>query len=183
MAAEGFEVITASDSASGLQKFYETCPGLVIMAGELTSVNNQELCSRLREVTEVPIIVLGKGDEMVRMLELGADAYLVTPVSTAILIARVRSLLRRCQEREFREDEPLSPQSFPSLTSTEIRIMNCLLRNRGRVVFYPQLVTEVWGNRTVNLDTLHYYVRRLQRKVANGAISQLRGIGYCFCTN
>lgn len=183
LVAEGFEVITASDSASGLRKLHEALPWLVIMDEELTPLNNQELCSRIREVTEAPIIVLGKEEERARMLALGADAYLVTPVCAGVLIARVHSLLRCYKGLMFWNDESFPVWLFDSLTSTESRVLSCLVLNKGRVVSYPQLVTEVWGGQAVSLDNLHFYVRRLQQKIANGAISQLRGVGYRLSLN
>ena len=180
---EGFEVIAAPDSASGLKKLHEALPWLVIMDEELTPVNNQELCSRIRQVTEVPIIALGKEEERARMLVLGADAYLATPVCAGVLIARVHSLLRSYKGLMFWNDESFPVWLFASLTSTESRVLSCLVLNKGRVVSYPQLVTKVWEGKAISLDTVHFYVRRLQQKIANGAISQLRGVGYRLSLN
>ena len=182
---EGFKVIAASNSANGMRKLLEVLPCLVIMDEKLTPVNDHELCSQIRKVTEVPIIVLGKEEEeRARMLVLGADAYLVTPVSSRILIARVHCLLRRYKGLMSWNDESFPVRILASLTSTESRVLNCLMLNKGRLVSYPQLVTEVWGGKAVNFDTLHFYMRRLQQKLQAYFpypvnIHNFRGVGYC----
>jgi DNA-binding response OmpR family regulator len=182
----GFNVVTAPDGAGGLKTFYEARPELVIMSERLTSLPAEDLCTRIREADGVPIVVLGKGskeDDSVKWLALGADVYLIAPVSASVLIARVRSLLRRYKKQHDRDGKssPIDPPN--NLTSTENRLLFCLQSGEGRLFSYSQLLTGVWGGKGVGLDTLHYYVRQLQRKVGNGIIVQLRGIGYRFSGN
>jgi len=180
---ERFNVVTATDGVSGLKKFYEARPELAIMSEGLTSLSAEDLCTRIREADGVPIIVLGTGDDRVKWLALGADAYLMMPVSASVLIARVRSLLRRHKKQQD-HDAKSSPADPPDdLTSTENRLLFCLQSSQGRLLSYSKLLTGVWGGEGVSLDTLHYYVRRLQRKVGSGFIVQLKGIGYRFSGN
>jgi DNA-binding response OmpR family regulator len=183
---EGFSVVTAPNVAAGMKSFYEARPDLLIMSEGLTSLSAEDLCTRIREADGVPIIVLGKGnkgDERVKWLALGADAYLVVPVSASVLIARVRSLLRRYKNRQS-HDGKSSPNHPPDdLTSTENRLLFCLQSGEGRLFSYSQLLAEVWGGKRISLDTLHYYMRRLQQKVGSGLIVQLRGIGYWLLQN
>ncbi len=96
----GFEVAVAANPLDGLNKLYESRPHLVIMAEDVGGVNGEELCSRVREVSYLPIIVLGSDEEVAgQMLEAGADAYMIRPPNTAELVARVHSLLRRRKTR------------------------------------------------------------------------------------
>jgi DNA-binding response OmpR family regulator len=180
---ERFNVVTATDGVSGLKTFYEVRPDLVIMSDELASLPEEDLCARIRQANGVPIIVLGNMDDRVKWLALGADAYLMMPVSASVLIARVRSLLRRHKKHQDHNAKS-SPTDLPSdLTSTENRLLFCLQSGQGKLFSYSQLLTGVWGGKGVSLDTLHYYVRRLQRKIGNSLIVQLRGIGYRFSGN
>jgi len=79
------------------------CPDLIIMAEQSRILNGDELCVRIREVCQAPIIVLGQNHEEaagIEFLEMGADAYLTSPLNTRELLARVRSLLRRYAEEK-----------------------------------------------------------------------------------
>lgn len=187
----GFEVITAVDSAEGLAKVYESKPDLVILADDLPLVNGEELCARLCQVSNVPIVALGsKEGELasVRMLELGADTYVPKPAGGAELLARVHSLLRRYKPRNKEADcgedscgEDSCGEDDPSaLTSTESSLLSCLVLNEGSVVTHPQLLTEVWGGRGVSIACVKSYIRRLRNKRGPDLILNHRGVGYRF---
>lgn len=180
---EDFNVVIARDGGNGMKTFYETRPEVVIMSETLPSLPAEDLCARVREADGVPIIVLGKKDDRVKWLTFGADAYLEMPVSAPVLIARVRSLLRRYKKQQnyVAKSSPTGPSD--DLTSTENRLLFCLQSGGGRLFSYSQLLTGVWGGKGVSLDTLHYYVRRLQRKLSDGTIVLLRGIGCRFSGN
>ena len=177
---DGFKVVTAPDGASGLRMFYEARPDLVIMSEALPSLPAEDLCTRIRGADGVPIIVLGKADDRVRWLTIGADAYLIVPVSSSVLIARVRSLLRRYNRKRTHDGKSSQADPPDDLTSTENQLLFCLQSGEGKLFSYSHLLTGVWGGKGISLDTLHYYVRRLQQKVGSGIIVQLRGIGYRF---
>jgi len=125
----------------------------------------------------------------VEILELGADAYMTKPPSLSELVARVHALLRRKPRCHPPGDNPgpdienhLSDGGNDSdgLTPTEYRLASCLILNKGRLLGYSQLISEVWGGKEVSLNTLHFYMRRLRRKLGNGGIFMLRGVGYSF---
>jgi len=183
----GYTVVRTTDALEGLKKLYEAYPDLIIVAKELPMVNGEDPCLRMRQASYLPIIVLGNDEEAAEILELGADAYMTNPPSLRELVARVRALLRR----KPRADPPAgNPESeiknrldnggdgSNGLTSTEFRLASCLVLNKGRLLGYPRLISEVWGGKEVSLDTLHFYIRRLRSKLANVGIFGLRGVGY-----
>ncbi len=184
----GLEVLKASDALGGLRKLYEAHPDVVIMTRELPMLNGEEPYLRIRQASYLPIIVLGNEGEALEILELGADVFMVKPPSLNELVARVHSLLRRKPKGGSPGGNCVSPVNNYSdqaekgssrLTSTELRLASCLTLNKGRLLSYRQLVTEVWGGKSVSMDNLHFYMRRLRRKLVNSSIIMLRGIGYC----
>ena len=99
----GFQVTSAKESRQVLDEMDIDTPDLVVMRENSRRLNGDELCIRIRELSDVPIIVLGQGwDEAagVEMLEMGADAYLTAPLNPNELLARVRALLRRTRAPE-----------------------------------------------------------------------------------
>ena len=94
----GFQVAACVDGEGAVAEMYGSSPDLIVMAEESHGLNGNELCIRLRQVCQAPIIVLGQDhDEAdgIGLLEMGADAYLTFPLNVRELLARVRSLLRR----------------------------------------------------------------------------------------
>lgn len=185
----GFEVAVAADAADGLKKIYQIRPDVVITSTDLPPVNGEDACQRLRQASYLPLIAIGSREQVVEMLELGMDACMVWPPSGREVVARVQALLRRRGS-----DDPPESMAGPGierylpgrgngtngLTPTECRLGSCLLSHEGRLLDYPQLITEVWGGKEVSRATLHFYIRRLRRKLADFNIFGVRGVGYGF---
>ena len=94
----GFRIVNAAGSKQALAEIGRSSPDLIVMRENSRRVNGDELCIRIREISDAPIIVLGQEQEEaagVEFLEMGADAYLPSPLRLRELLARVRSLLRR----------------------------------------------------------------------------------------
>lgn len=103
---EGFEVTTAASSEEALSRLDEPKPELIILGGGLA--DNFEACSQLRQVVDVPILMLGAGPRKTvwtRAVEVQADFYLVKPFGNSELIARVKALLRRYQQSKRKNDK------------------------------------------------------------------------------
>ena len=195
LGAAGFRLATALDSEEAMRKLYECRPGVVIMTDDLDRVEGKELHVRLREMSAVPCIVLGRRDNVGRamMIEEGADIYLDSSIKPRALIAYVRSLLKRYipgpGEPSFHpeEKEVQLGESRTRLTATEFRLLSCLAFNSGKVLSYARLLAEVWG-KEATLEAVHQYIRRLKRKLGIDSVGpyrllNYRGQGYCFCAD
>ena len=99
----GFEVGITPNYSQGLEWLDKSSPDLVIIDEVLPVVSGWEACSRLRQISDVPIILLGddrSGRVIAKAINQGADAYMLKPFSTDELIAKIKALLRRCQRQE-----------------------------------------------------------------------------------
>jgi DNA-binding response OmpR family regulator len=170
----GFELTIVNDSKAGLRKFYQTRPDTVIMDG--ISDEEQKLCSSIRSMSDIPIVVLGNGDGVARatMLEHGADSLLRRYHHSILSNPRLDSGENRVE---------FNGRIF-KLTPTEFRFFSCLAFNEGRIVPYSEIIDNVWGGQ-VSMDTVHLYFRRLKKRfgidsVGSYRLLKYRGEGCCF---
>lgn len=186
----GYTVIRVVDFLDGLKQLHEVNPDLIIMNRELPTVNGEDPCLRVREACYLPIIATGAAEEAVEILELGADAFMTKPLNLRELVARVKTLLRRNSRNnppransgsEITDQITKSVNSSNQLTLTEFRLASCLVFNKSRLLDYHQLINDVWGLEKVSLDTLHFHMRHLRKKLrgySNCRIVSFRGVGY-----
>lgn len=182
---EGYEVVTARDGMQGLRAAFSARPDLVLLDVMMPDMDGWETLTRLRGVSDIPIIMLTAKDEqadIVKGLHLGADDYIVKPFGTEELTARIGAALRRArlpatsrQTAAYADDyltvdlvkRRVTVAGEPvNLTPTEFRLLTCLVRYAGRVVPHKVLLTEVWGPEYVD-DTqyLKLYIRYLREKI------------------
>ena len=93
-----FHVVGISGGQEALASISSVCPDLIVLAENSHRLNGDELCVRIREICWTPIVILGQEQDRaagVDLLEMGADAYLTSPLDTRLLLARIHSLLRR----------------------------------------------------------------------------------------
>ena len=203
---EGYQTVIATSGLEGLQEAYRLQPDLVILDIMMPGMDGWEVCRRLKEMSNVPILMLtAKGTEVdiVKGLQLGADDYLTKPFSVAELIARIQALLRRTGSRS-KTDKPsifsirnltidlnrrlvMRDGELVDLTPTEFKLLECFVTHRDRVLPHRFLLTEVWGPEYIDeTNYLKLYVRYLRQKLEeNPADPQLIvtewGVGYRFC--
>lgn len=201
----GSEVLISGEGTQGITLTEEESPDVVILDLGLPDIDGFKVLKGVRDFSDVPIIILTvRGDEIdkVRGLELGADDYIVKPFSHMELLARVRAVLRRSHIPELKEAEkpivlPNLSIDFSSrtvtkkgkkikLTPTEFNLLQCLIRNEGKVLTHHTLLTKVWGEEyTDSSEYLKVYIQRLRDKLEEDSthpqllISE-RGVGYKF---
>ncbi|HEY7595554.1 MAG TPA: response regulator transcription factor [Actinophytocola sp.] len=193
--AEGFAVDVAGDGGEGLWLVRENPYDVLVLDIMLPGMSGYTLCAKLRaEGVWTPILMLtakdGEWDE-VDGLDSGADDYLTKPFSYAVLLARLRALLRRgarprpavLTAGKLRLDPAVHRvwrgESEVELTAREHALLEFLMRRAGEVVGKLEIVGHVWD---VNFDgdpnIVEVYVRRLRTKLGADAIETVRGAGY-----
>ena len=182
--AEGHVPVAAYDGEEGVAKFASEKPDLVVLDVTMPHMDGFEACRRMRRLGDAPIIMLtgqGNEDHMVRGLDLGADDYVVKPFQLKPFLARVRANLRRAHAQPVSEsityqDEYLAVDlehrrvtaagEPVKLTPTEFKLLATLVRNRGRVLEFRQLLEQVWGFEYIDdIDYLRVYIWHLRRKI------------------
>ena len=197
----GFEALPASTGEEALDVAALRPPDAAIIDLLLPDMDGVELCRRLREWTEMPIIVLsavGDEDAKVRALAAGADDYVTKPFGPRELIARLQANLRRIapgpEEARMRMDGlevDLARRTVQvdghevHLTPTEFDLLRQLVRNRGRLMTHRELLTAVWGpGYGEDTQVLRAHIANLRRKIEPSEgrryIRTDTGVGYRF---
>jgi two-component system KDP operon response regulator KdpE len=207
---KGFQVEVANSAIAGLQKAYAVKPDTIILDIMLPDMDGWQTCARFREMSDVPIIMLtalGSEENVVKGLNLGADDYIIKPVTAEELAARVRALLRRVSRStitssngngrgpiftyenlvvDFDKHEVKVDGKRIDLSPTEFRLLSVLARHKGRMLPHEFLLTEVWGPEYVGeIDYLRLYISYLRRKIEKdptkpSLIHNEWGVGYRF---
>jgi len=196
---EGFDPVFSADGDAAIRDFGEHNPDLVLLDLMLPGIDGIEVCRRLREDGDVPVIMLtalGEETDRVLGLEVGADDYVTKPFSPRELALRVDSVLRRVDaptaprrlvdgdlvvdeagHAAFRGGEPLA------LTGREFDLLRFLLAHPGRAYSRDELLEQVWGWSFGDQSTVTVHVRRLREKIEPEPTRPVRlqtvwGVGY-----
>jgi two-component system KDP operon response regulator KdpE len=199
----GFEAAPAESAAEALDLAAVRPPDAAIVDLVLPDGDGVEVTRRLREWSEMPILVLsavGEEEQKVRALEAGADDYVTKPFGARELVARLQAALRRSARTE---EEPtiavdgleidlasrlVRRNSDPvHLTPIEFELLRVLIRNRGRLMTHRALLKEVWGPQyTEDIQPLRTHIARLRAKIEPDGAEGPRyivtdpGVGYRF---
>ena len=199
----GFGVTVVDNGPEALTQARRIQPDLVILDLNLPGMDGMEVAARLREESQVYILMLSaRGEEIDRVagLRLGADDFLTKPFSPRELVARVEAVLRRRRDTAVSPPTPLTfqyltinPDSHEAtaagqqldLTATEFQVLLELAKNAGRVLTRNQLLALVWGSDYFGNDrVVDVYVGQVRRKLQDATgqllIETVRGIGYKF---
>ncbi len=200
---DGYRVVSAGDGLEALERFRSERPDLVVLDLMLPEIDGLEVCRRIRQESQVPIIMLtARAEEVDELigLELGADDYVTKPFSPRTLLARVRSVLRRTAP-VVEEEAPVSlgPLKIDAsrheatwegaplaLTPTEFRLLAALARRPGRVFERLNLLERIQGDAYVGYErTVDAHVKNLRKKLAAAggeeaapSVTTVPGVGY-----
>lgn len=204
LSKEGYEVVCAVSGEEGLELIRRRAPNIVILDLMLPGMGGLEVCRQLKAdsvLKAIPIVIvsaLGDEPDVVSGLELGADDYVSKPFSPRVLLARVKSVLRRgraapIDEQAILREEGLfvNPQrrevqingALIELTNTEFKLLHFLMRQSGLVFTRDQIVEGVHGDDYPVTDrSVDVQVVGLRKKLLDyGAyIETVRGVGYRF---
>jgi DNA-binding response OmpR family regulator len=204
----GFHVTMAEDGRSGLAKFREAQPSIVLLDINLPDMNGYEVCRKIREQSNVPIVFIScntSSEDIVRGLELGGDDYIEKPFDPAVVVARIIANLRRApignvtNPVKVAEDElvrirdlVIDPKHLRvhvggtsvSLTAKEMQLLLYLVKHPNRTLTSDQLYYGVWGADSMgDTRTIQVHISSIRRKIeANPSVPEyilnIRGIGY-----
>lgn len=197
---QGMQVIEAADGREGLRCFYERRPDLVVLDIGLPEVDGRQALTRIREVSETPVMILsGVNEELekVRCLREGADDYVTKPFGRLELQARIEALLRRAPRGQEEDPRAIGDETIEidlaarethvdgqkvDLTPTEFKLLVALARHPDEVLSPAQLLAMAWGDPAGDPQRVKLYVSYLRRKVADAAgidpVRTVRGFGY-----
>jgi two-component system, OmpR family, KDP operon response regulator KdpE len=199
-----FRVTTASRGEEGLTLAATTEPDLVILDIGLPDMDGTEVCARLREWTQTPIIILSVRDserDKVAALDMGADDYLTKPFGIEELLARVRVALRHAASRKEEQNKVVKAgpvtidlvwhivkrgEEEVKLTGIEYKLLAYLASNHHRVLTHQSILSHVWGPEDADhTEYLRVYMRQLRKKLETDPdrpqyILTEPGIGYRF---
>lgn len=202
---EGYKVLTAMNGVQALQTLETELPDLIVLDIMMPEMDGFEVCRRLREWSQLPIIMLSARDDesdKVQCLDLGADDYITKPFGKAEFIARVRAVMRRAEvasptptvpsvksgklEINFSQRKVTVKGKEVALTSTEYALLQEISLNAGKVLTYTYLLQKVWGaDYADEREYLHVFVSRLRAKLEPDPknpryITTVSGVGYRF---
>ncbi len=204
--ARDYKVTTAADGEEALEAVEKDFIDLIILDIMMPKLDGVEVCRRIREWSNVPIIVLSaRGDEKdkVKCLELGADDYLTKPFGIAELMARIKTALRH---GDTAKAAPAHPSTFTcgdleinfamrrvtingnvvKLTPVEYSVLQHLVINVNKVLTHSMLLQSVWGNEySSEKEYLRVFIGRLRKKLESDPknpkyIQTVPGVGYHF---
>jgi two-component system, OmpR family, KDP operon response regulator KdpE len=197
----GYVVREAGDGAAALSEFAAFKPDVVLLDLMLPDMTGVEVCQKLRETAETPIIVLSVVDDeqsKIAALDHGADDYLTKPFGTGELLARLRVALRRgstLREQKARIETPSlsidlerreirSAGKHVHLTPTEYSLLKYLVTHPDKVLTHPMILRAVWGPEyAAEKQLLRTYVNQLREKLGDAAGKHIvtdPGVGYRF---
>lgn len=191
---EGYEISEAEDGEKGLKLFYEKPFDLVILDVMLPKKDGWSILREIKKYTETPVIMLTARDDSedeVFGFEMGADDYITKPFNNKVLLARVKSLLRKSNNSvesiieigdlviNDTSHSVIDSKGEIELAPKEYDLLVYLVKNNKIALSREKLLNEVWGYDFLGDDrTIDTHIKNLRKKIRKGAIKTIRGIGY-----
>jgi two-component system, OmpR family, KDP operon response regulator KdpE len=204
LAAHGYEVYTANSGERALETLHQHAPSLMLLDLGLPGMSGLEVCKRVREQSELPIIVISvknRERDKVLALDSGADDYVSKPFGINEVLARIRVALRHASRLSVKTEPSFTAGPLHvdfaqrlvqvngrevKLTPTEYDLLKVFVQNRGKIITQQMLLTQVWGaNYEAKAYYLHVYVGQLRKKIEPDPAHPrffltISGVGYRF---
>ena len=198
LSSEGYDVATAANGATALEKFHHRKPDLLLLDVMMPEKSGYDVCREIRATdTATPVIMLtAKGEELDKVLglTLGADDYVTKPFGVRELLARVAAVLRRGKSASPATTDifvfaglRVDPKRYcvvvkgkeVPLSDRELKLIVFMHAHSGEVLTRDQLLNAVWGiNYFGNTRTLDQHIAQLRKKLGSAVIETVHGIGY-----
>lgn len=194
---EGYNVVLCEDGFIGLETFFKDSYSLVLLDLMMPKISGEEVCKKIREVSNIPILILTAKDETfskINLLDIGADDYITKPFVIGELLARMRVIFRnkksyttkniiQCGDiiLNLTEKEVQIKDEKISLTKTEFKLLEYLMENKNIVVTRDKILENVWGyNYDGQEKIVDIYIKALRKKIDlnDKYIKTVRGFGY-----
>lgn len=195
---EGYRAFGAGTIKRGMELIKERDPDLILLDCNLPDGSGYELCVRVREFSQIPMLMLtARETEMdeIKALELGVDDFMRKPFSLSVLSARLRNLLKRREKQNKVSSNGVVVDKDSckvhkggkevSLSAMEYKLLTYLLENRGQVLAKEQILERIWDSegRFVDDNTVSVNIRRLRMKIEDDPdhpayIKTVHGLGY-----
>ncbi len=202
---EGYEILTAADGEEALQVFFDQQVDLILLDVMLPKLDGIQVCQRIRESSNVPILMLtAKGEDMDKILglEYGADDYMTKPFNILEVKARIKTVLRRASQPAANEEKKIITVHDMEvnivnrsvtlggkevrLTAKEFDLLQLFITNRGKVFSRETMLETVWKYDYMgDARTVDVHIRRLREKIERNTakpefIFTKWGVGYYF---
>ncbi len=197
---EGYHTIMAENKKDGWELFQKEQPDAVILDLNLPDGDGTKLCSLIRTVSEIPVIMLTARDmevDEIMGLKSGADDYITKPFSISVLKIRLENALKKYKKRYINEMpvqelcsgnirlNPINARAYLNgneleLSLTEFRLLQYFLENKNQVLLKEQILQHIWDNNSnfVEENTLSVNISRLRKKIGTNSIKTIYGMGY-----
>lgn len=194
---EGYEMLEAADGKEALKLYHEQHPDLVLLDVMMPGYDGWTVCREIRRESSVPIMMLtAKGEEIDQLFayDLGVDEYITKPFSPKILVAKIKTLLRRTQKEATELASAADGVSIDrdarqvvldgkniDLSPTEYKLLSYLAANAGKALSRRQILNQVWNyDYYGDLRTVDTHINRLRIKLGDKGkyIQTVRGYGY-----
>ena len=195
----GYDAFGPSNFENIVENILNETKDLILLDINLPYYDGYYICREIRKVSDIPIIVVTSRDsdmDELMSINLGADDFITKPYNTEILLARIASVLRRTKGNDVQDILEYNNlklnltngtisfnNNTKDLTKNEIKILNCLMKNKGKIVSREELMDFLWNSDLyIDDNTLSVNVTRLRKKLdeigVKDAIETKRGLGY-----
>ena len=195
---EGYEVFMAEDGLQAIVQAKKHKPHLIVMDVMMPNMDGIEACIKIRETPELSKTIItfltarSEDYSQISGLNAGADDYMTKPVRPRVLLSKVKSLLRRLEDKSTEnpqvfKDITIDPNKYKVLkggveikfAKKEFKLLQLLFSNIGKVFTRDEIMNTIWGTDVFVGDrTIDVHIRKLREKLGNNIIETIKGVGY-----